>query len=70
MKKLSFIIIIAFLLSCEEGDPLGPKKSPCGVVVQANNGVWGTVYKGKFGRCFIYDGKKKINVDKEYCDCK
>jgi hypothetical protein len=68
MKRILYFIFLLSLFSCEEGDPLGPKRSPCNVVV-SGGGIWGNAYKGKFGRCFIYDGKKKIDVDKKYCDC-
>ena len=69
MKQFLYLILLAALFSCKEGDPLGPKKSPCNINVGTNGGVWGTVYKGKLGKCFIYDGKKKVDVDKKYCDC-
>lgn len=68
MKQFLYLILLAALFSCEEGDPLGPKKSPCNVIVLTGNAA-GPAYKGKFGRCFIYDGEKKIDVDKKYCDC-
>lgn len=68
MKRLFLFLCIISIMSCEEGDPLGPRKSPCGVIVLTGTAA-GPAYKGKFGRCFIYDGKKKITVDKKYCDC-
>lgn len=64
MKKILLFFGIMCLCSCGIDEPLGPKQAPCNAVINGS-----MTYQTKFGRCFYLDGKKRVYVDKDYCDC-